>query len=401
LQYIPVTEQRRDELPGTALDAFESAVRYGPMFPCVCCHGLFYRHGVAEAEGVQGIRRGSAGQKHFLDVPYITSHLAMFTRLGRQWCCTLCMVAVDAGRLPALAARNQLEATWTSLPPALLTLRPEELELCGLNHSLGHIHGLQQGVAGVGGPTKTIHYLMPNTKYVTKLVDYTKPPETVMSLHTWPPGELPLLEPSLVLEAWDRLLCRHPCYRASPTVQKSMKDYLTTMLAEVPHREVETEQLAGEPDGTKLDHFTATGPRLARLDGIILPWAKLHLPLAFRQLVDLNGLEAQFGAIYDEKQEAGTERRRRVGSDGEVEGEGEERQVALTLQQWLQQRLSNVHRTGPASQPWLFLALVAAVDAKRLAMISQTVYHSRPMIEHPGSQDFYDKDLRHSFSPFR
>jgi hypothetical protein len=108
--------------------------------------------------------------------------------------------------------------------------------------------------------------------------------------------------------------------------------------------------------------------------------------------VYLNGLEAQFGAIYDEKQEAGTERRRRVGSEGEVEGEErEEREVPLTLQQWLQQRLSNVHRTGPASQPWLFLALVAAVDAKHLAMISQAVCHSLPMIEYPGSKDFYTK----------
>ena len=136
---MPILLQYKNEKlpPGLVLSTSSSVhhnipVSYGPQFSCVCCHMHKFLWSVVELSEVQGLKTGEA-KARFLDLPYLAAHPALFLQLDRNWCCHKCQKSLDRGIMPALAAKNGLGATWSSVPRQLRDLSQPELEMAGLS----------------------------------------------------------------------------------------------------------------------------------------------------------------------------------------------------------------------------------------------------------------------------
>ena len=106
-------------------------VLYGPVFPCICCHGLHFLPSVVELACAEGLRSGEARER-FLDLPFVSRNPALFIQLDRYWVCRSCKEEVTRGSMPPLAARNMLGATWSHLPPYMRRLSQPELAMSAL-----------------------------------------------------------------------------------------------------------------------------------------------------------------------------------------------------------------------------------------------------------------------------
>ena len=108
---------------------------------------------------------------------------------------------------------------------------------------------------------------------------------------------------------------------------------------------------AAQGQGQPVDHFSAGGPLLLTQHGVLLPWARGHLSAAATRILAITEVEAQIGAIFDIREVGGV-----------VRG----RDVPVSLQQWLLQRVAHIHRAGPGNQPGIVLALLYRLDAARV-----------------------------------
>ena len=97
--------------------------------------------------------------------------------------------------------------------------------------------------------------------------------------------------------------------------------------------------------------FSAGGPLLLTQHGVLLPWSRGHLSAAATRVLAITDMEAQLGAIFDPREVGGV-----------VRG----REVPVSLQQWLAQRVAHIHRAGPGNQPGIVLALLYRLDAARV-----------------------------------
>ena len=104
---------------------------YGKQFTCIVCHGHNFLHSVVEIGQVRGLRMEEA-RTRFIDLPFVASYPALFCQLDQNWVCSTCSKAVDAGQMPALAAKNGLSTTWASLPTYMKGLSNTELEMSAL-----------------------------------------------------------------------------------------------------------------------------------------------------------------------------------------------------------------------------------------------------------------------------
>ena len=106
-------------------------VLYGPVFPCISCHGLHFLPSVVELASIEGLMSAEARQR-FLDLQYLERNPALFLQLDRHWVCRRCREEVTRGSMPPLAARNMLGATWSHLPPYMRRLSQPELAMSAL-----------------------------------------------------------------------------------------------------------------------------------------------------------------------------------------------------------------------------------------------------------------------------
>ena len=314
----------------------------------------------------------------YVDMAFVRANLHLFQQLGTEWACRSCMDSMAAGRMPPLAAMNGLGAPWTRLPPALLKFSTEELELLALLQVFGPVDGLEEGVVGQGLPSKSLYVPLPGITSVPRLSAVTRSPEEVLALHARPPGLLPVLRPTRVLGGLERLLNSNPKYLATPT--ELALDEMDRVLVEV---DSELERLVVEGAAPLLNHFTRTGPRLATLHGLVLPWERADLSPAAASLLAVPGVMAQIAGVFDLEEEAMVE---------------QVREVPVSLLQWAQSRLGHAHRGGLGNHASLVLALLFLYDSQRMNNLVVTGRARQAagegggeeswLVSHPGSASF-------------
>ena len=370
---------RREQPPSGALVAFNKATTYGPMFGCLVCQTHHFREGVVEWEEVRGLA-SREGRERFLDLNYILSNPCTFTQLDQQWVCHGCQASVDNGEMPALAARNGLQCTWASLPPALHSLSQEELELLGLTHLCISIHGLTLGVAGVGRPTKTLILPFRDVRDVKDLTECSRPPEEVLALHCRPHGQLPVVRAGPMMEAWDRLLEVHPLYRNITALGKeTAKEFMQETLGGIA---VVEEEMEGEGDDTQVNFFSREGPMMKNLMSIVLPTGDPRLTVGEKKIKNIASMNDKLFGIYDLNMETGVE---------------VEREVPITSVQRLQHLVSNVQRSGPTNSAPFLLTSLLRYEMERLTVIREKAKASggiggpQSLMLHRGSDAYYNK----------
>ncbi len=375
--YVPAREVRECSSVTEALDSFGKAMRYGPSFPCIVCHGLSFRHEVVEADRVGGLEAGGPRRVRYVDRKYVAEKNGMFVRLEREWCCLPCRQSIVADRMPALAAVNKLEPTWSELPDELVRLTALDVELLALLHVFGHADGLSDRVYGVGGPTKSLHYVRPEVADVAGMPDVRDDFLEVMhGLHARPAGQPAVVSASPVRNGWRRMLDGNPLYRVGLS-PRGTANWVVTMFDDSPqlaYLDSSTEaasQLATAQWRESVDNWTAAGPRFVQLDGVILP-TKSPLPERFRRLAEVRSLYAKCGGGHHDL--------------GNAAGIDTPRAVHISPQQWLRSRLSNARRDGPTQQAQLLLALVAQTDARQLVAAGAAPDGWR---KHAGSQEYW------------
>jgi hypothetical protein len=393
LQYVPVAVRRREhpDLPGAALAAFFNDVCLGPNFGCIVCGAANFLTNVVETTSVVDLL-SQEGQELFIDRGHIMDNVKMYTQLDSQWVCLGCKKVIESQpllpepgpshaqtppppRLPALATRNGLAPTWTTLPASIQFLNHLEMELVALSHVFCQVEGLGHGTE----PSKTLYLLLGRAASAPTLADSVREVREVLALHCRPPGHQLQIRLERVLEAWRRLLTTHPRYQVAPGGKEDAAEYLENELLSVLGTEGLVEVLA--PAGLAGEQGQAGGPRLGTRHGTVLPWSKPSLPAAARQLLAIPALEAQLAGIMDLQEEAAVAR---------------ERETPITLQMWAQHRVGHIHRV-PASQPGLVLALLQRLDTLQLGPLiargeaGEAGDQDQWMVRHPGSKPFFDR----------
>ena len=332
-QYITVAARRRDKPPGAALAEFQKKAVHGPMFGCLSCNTACFREEVVDVEKV-AVLGTEEGRERYLAMPFLRTNLHLFTQLDRQWVCLPCQASMTAGRLPTLAAVNGLSAPWVRLPLSLLNMSVEEIDLLSLTNVFSVVDGLKVGVVSQGAADKTVFVPLAGVTSVPRHTDVTRTGEDRLALHTRPPGHLPVISATRVLGVLDRLIATSPRYHTTAAGRRTILGEMDRVVVGV-DREVERQVVEGP--NLPLDHFSASGPRFTTLYGVVLPWAKPHISAAAARLLAVPDLEAQLAAIFDMDEVAGLQ-------------VGALRQVPVSLREWLQHRLSHIHRGGPGNR---------------------------------------------------
>ena len=317
------------------------------MFACCVCSTTHFLDEVVEV-GRVAVLATEEGRERYLALPFLRDHLHLFTQLDTAWICITCQASMSAGRLPTLAAVNGLSAPWVRLPSTLIDMSVEEIDLLSLTNVFSVVDGLQVGVVGQGAPSKTVFVPLAGMTSVPRHTDVVRTGEDRLALHTRPPGHLPVISATRVLGVLDRMIATSPRYHTTAAGRRTMLGEMDRVVVGV-DREVERQVVQGP--NLPMDHFTASGPRLATLYGVVLPWAKPHLSVAAARLLAIPNLAAQLASMFDMDEVAGVEW-------------GLGREVPVSLREYLQHRLSHIHRGGPGSRPGLVLGLLYKYDCQ-------------------------------------
>ena len=327
------------------------------MFACLLCQTHHFLGGVVEAEKVRGLASREARER-FVDLQFVAACPTLFTQLDQQWVCSGCHAAVDQGNMPALAARNGLPATWASLPPSLLTLSQEELEVVDLTQVCRTVHGLTVGVAGPGNPSKKLLIPLKQILHAPRLLEQEHRPEQVLNLHSWPPEQQTILRGGLVMQAWSSLLVSHPSYVEHEGSRHSSMFHMRALVEK--HEGQQAEKVARRT-----------------LVSIVLPDLKPSVP-GGQALLQARLLDRSSHGLYDLMQQA---------------GQLVPREVPITDLQHIQHLLSHVHRLGPANSASLVLCLLAEREAHMLSPLTESPMANSQtcLINHRGSCAYYWK----------
>ena len=131
MQVSKSKDKTSSQRPPSCEDRPAPPVQYGPIFGCICCHGLQFLSSVVELETVGALRSREA-RARFLDLPYVARNPALFRQLDKYWICLRCRDNVAKDSLPPMSAKNMLGATWSLVPPRLRRLSQPELEMVSL-----------------------------------------------------------------------------------------------------------------------------------------------------------------------------------------------------------------------------------------------------------------------------
>ena len=95
---------------------FEKEGRYGPIFPCVCCHQYNWYFLVTIVEDLSSLH------PDFVDVGYVQQNLRMFEKQGRLFLCNRCKSDLTQGKCPKLSTKNNLQCPWEEVSHLLLSV---------------------------------------------------------------------------------------------------------------------------------------------------------------------------------------------------------------------------------------------------------------------------------------
>ena len=113
---LTYVSQKETQETDDDLKKFLEEGKYGPIFPCICCHQLFWRRNVVVAEM-------SAMNSEFVDKHYVTVlHRRLFKKVGRYFLCLTCRPAIRVSQRPKLCALNALHCSWEEVPKELLKI---------------------------------------------------------------------------------------------------------------------------------------------------------------------------------------------------------------------------------------------------------------------------------------
>ena len=91
--------------------------RYGPIFPCICCHQLNWKYKMRKVDDIFG------EQVHHVDIDYVVNkHNRLFRKLDAYWICDGCNGETRSGKRPRMSSMNGLQCPWEDVPERLLAL---------------------------------------------------------------------------------------------------------------------------------------------------------------------------------------------------------------------------------------------------------------------------------------
>jgi len=220
------TAARTEDTYSETLAKFGQATRYGPMFPCISCHGAFFKEQVCRVQPWLEQQAAPA-----LDIPFIESRPNMFSALDSRWICTACKDSTSVNELPKLSANNGLPCSWAGVPEQLGGhIDSFSVELSSSTSIYRQIEGCTNGVTGQDGTTRT--WMIPLGQPVGgQTHDTARPPQHAYWLHSCPPQTTPRANADRVVSAVNLLQQSHPDYVATPAEQAQRKTAIRTAIA--------------------------------------------------------------------------------------------------------------------------------------------------------------------------
>ena len=95
---------------------FEKEVRYGPIFPCVCCGQLNWYFSMFIENHLDQLSHD------FVDIQHVHEHIFLFRKQNRFFICRPCKIDLSNDKCPKMSVRNYLQCPWNDVPPHLLTI---------------------------------------------------------------------------------------------------------------------------------------------------------------------------------------------------------------------------------------------------------------------------------------
>ena len=168
---------------------------------------------------------------------------------------------------------------------------------------------------------------------------------------------------------------------------EAARDSVAKMLAEVEEMHLQGSSVPALfevaphiQDGQQdLYHFSKEGPKCMRLWSVLVPDTNV-LPPAMEAVAQERGREVLLYPAFDQTQQCGLD---------------VEREVPIRLQQFLQQRLGHVSRSGPANCPSYILEMFVKLEAENLQG-----RRGRTLVLHPGTSAYYSR-LRSNMGAMR
>ena len=313
------------------------------------------------------------------------SHPGLFRQLDSNWCCKSCAKALNSGTLPAKAANNSLECTWSNKSP----LGDAELQFASLDRVFFSVQGLHRGLVGRNQPTVTKHMRIPmEDVHVAAWLDRLQGNAVNFYAHSLdaaaaallPSGELRLKQ------VLSDLLLKHPTYKALNTGQTAALAAMDQICREFNIKHGGDGQgCQGESGGPRVDaeeqtvtgdHFVMDGPAVHPvIHSVLLPdrigYVRLgHDPEITTKADSITRLG---GAVFDPEARAGPE---------------VEREIPLSESEWALRQLQHVLcRGGVADQPDILFSLVLRAHLNRIK--SAAVNRASSLYKVPGTGDYY------------
>ena len=99
------------------LDKFKNSGRYGPIFPCICCHQLNWKSKMRMVDDI------FCERFHHVDIDYVVNKQnRLFRKLDAYWICDGCNGETRSGKRPRMSSMNGLQCPWEDVPERLLAL---------------------------------------------------------------------------------------------------------------------------------------------------------------------------------------------------------------------------------------------------------------------------------------
>ena len=208
--------------------------------------------------------------------------------------------------------------------------------------------------------TKILFTLLPVLQKAASLSDQGHSPQDVLQLRYVLEETLlrtgDSVRPDVVVEGYQRLMASHPLYAGLN--HEVVLNYIREMLEEM--------VIEGS--------IAEDTPPSHSVYSVLVP-DKAPVSPAARQILEVQDLPAALAALYDLRQEAGVD----------LQG----REVPITPQQWIVQRLANAMTNGPMDRPGLVMAFAHQHVTKRIHSAGDQGRIS--LTCRPGTTDYHRK----------
>ena len=350
-------------------------VCYGPIFACSVCCTLHFKSNVVELFTLLALQ-SVEGRAIYLPEDFRNRHPGLFQQLDSYWCCRHCARALDEGTLPAKAAKNALECTWTPASP----IGDRELQFATLDTAFFSVQGLKRGLGGNNQSAITKHMRIPMEEIrIAAWLDRLQGNAVDFSDHSLDAAASALLPADRLRlqEVLRDLLVKHPTYRelvsdpaaALVALDDTCKDYNAKNSEGGRDRQIEEQGLTGS-------QFVAEEPTVNPvIHSVLLPDRIGYVRLGHDPQITTKAdvVTRLGGAVFDPEAKAGPE----VG-----------REIPVSESDWALRQLQHVMcRGGVADQPDILFSLVLRAHLNRIK--SAAVNRACSLCKVPGTADYY------------